>query len=155
EPRVRAFAAMRLWPVPVYGKKYDPRKEATPEDAAASREVARAVAAMLRENNDRDPLLRHAGVLALPHLSNYVDDTKADQSSAVRRAVVLALRRKVSPAIARYLSDQDPSIVAEAARAIHDVPIPDAMQDLSLLAMNQSILSDVIVHRALNAHFRL
>ncbi len=155
EPLVRGFAAMSLKPVPVYGKKYDPRKEAAPEDAAASREVARAVAAMLRENNDRDPFIRHAGVMALTCLSNYLDDIQTDESPAVRRAVVLALRRKASPAIARYLSDQDPSIVAEAARAIHDVPVAGATQELSYLTQKQLHLPEPIIHRALNAHFRL
>src|SRR5256886_6446851 len=75
-PRTRFFAAMSL------GKLG--RREALP-----------AIYAMLRENADQDPYLRHAGVMAL----TWIGDTDAllaaakASSSAVRLAALLAMRR--------------------------------------------------------------
>jgi quinoprotein glucose dehydrogenase len=53
------------------------------------------------------------------------------------------------------LSDPDPRLVAEAARAIHDVPITEALPDLAKLLGSTRRLSDVVLYRALNACFRL
>ena len=56
-----------------------------------------------------------------------------DSSPAVRMGVLLALRRLEDPAVAEFLSDADPSLVLEAARAINDVPIDAAMPRLAAL----------------------
>jgi len=59
---------------------------------------------MLRENADKDPYLRHAGVMAL----TWIGDTDAllaaakDGSSAVRMGVLLALRRLHRDEIATF-----------------------------------------------------
>ena len=56
-----------------------------------------------------------------------------------RMAILLAMRRREDPEIARFLSDVDPLIVLEAARAIHDVPIPAALPGLAKLAVASNV----------------
>src|SRR5262249_40691838 len=53
------------------------------------------------------------------------------------------------------LKDSDESVVLEAARAIHDVPIEAAMPALAALTTNVSIKDPNILNRAVNAHYRL
>jgi quinoprotein glucose dehydrogenase len=134
-PRVRFFTAMGL------GKLG--RREALP-----------AVFAMLRDNADKDPYLRHAAVMAL----NWIGDIDAllaaakDSSSAIRLGAVLALRRMQRGEIALFLKDADPAIVLEAARAINDEPINGAMADLAGLIENPTA-SEPLLRRVLNANF--
>ncbi|HKI72238.1 MAG TPA: PVC-type heme-binding CxxCH protein [Verrucomicrobiae bacterium] len=122
-PRTRFFAAMSL------GKLG--RREALP-----------AIYAMLRENADQDPYLRHAGVMAL----TWIGDTDAllaaakASSSAVRMAALLAMRRLHRDEIAVFLNDTDPAIVLEAARAINDEPINGAMRELARLIGRDTLL---------------
>src|SRR5262249_14598024 len=77
-----------------------------------------------------------------------------DKSTPVRLCILLALRRLGSPEIAKFLTDPEPRLVAEAARSIHDVPIPDAMARLASLS-SKSGMEETTLHRALNPHFRL
>jgi quinoprotein glucose dehydrogenase len=114
----------------------------------------RAVYTLLQENADRDPYIRHGAVMALVGLATADDLPRIkDESSAVPLGVLLALRRLRSPAIRQFLSD--PRLVVEAARAIHDVPIPGALPDLAKLLEGGIHLGDSFLYRALNAHFRL
>ncbi|HEY2250371.1 MAG TPA: HEAT repeat domain-containing protein, partial [Planctomycetaceae bacterium] len=137
ETRVRFFAAQ------AYGKM-------------SSRTQAMPILEMLRENADRDPYLRHAAVMALSRLSlkKFLAGTIADPSASVRMGVLLALRRQASPEVARFLNDASPLIVDEAARAINDVPIADAMPQLAALAGRRG-LSASTLYRVINANFRL
>ena len=84
----------------------------------------------------------------------------------VRMGAVLALRRLQRPEVAQFLHDSDPQIALEAARAIHDVPIPAASFALSEKLpyalwrpethMRAAMAASVpLLRRALNAHFRL
>jgi quinoprotein glucose dehydrogenase len=98
---------------------------------------------LLRRNEDRDVYLRHAAVHALEQMRD--PDALllygADASPAVRRAVVLALRRHEDARVAQFLQDPDPSIVVEAARAIHDLDLRDALPALAALGeANQGVL---------------
>ena len=109
-PRVQFFAAIAL------GKLGRPQ-------------AVEPLLAMLRSSGDKDPYLRHAGVMGLAGVGQDrgVDEAIHDESPAVRMGVLLALRRLRDPEIARFLDDPDPRLVLEAARAIHDVPIEPAM----------------------------
>jgi quinoprotein glucose dehydrogenase len=96
---------------------------------------------LLRANDDRDAYLRHAGVMALASFGD-VDAILAlakDPSAPVRMGALLALRRLARPEIKAFLADSDAAIVYEAARAIHDVPIPGAMAALATLLDNQGV----------------
>jgi quinoprotein glucose dehydrogenase len=82
-----------------------------------------------------------------------LEEAKSD-SPAVRMAVLLTLRRWESPEVARFLDDTDPKIVAEAARAIYDLPIDAALPTLAKMIEREG-LSNAILYRVLNANFRL
>lgn len=115
-PRVRFFAAMAL------GRLQ--HKDAIDD-----------LITMIWENNDRDVYLRHAGVMAL----HWMDDLDrvleyiADESPAIRLAVLLVLRRAGDPRVADFLADPDERLVTEAARAINDLPIDAATAALATL----------------------
>jgi len=138
ENRVRFFAALSL------GK-------------LGHKSAVEALAKVLAENNDADPILRHGAIMGLagcataPQLAELVKNP----SAAVRGGAVVALRRQKSPLVAAYLKDADPSVVLEAARAIHDAPIPDALPALAAVLTNAEIKDTNVLSRAINAHYRL
>ncbi len=86
----------------------------------------------------KDPAITHAATVLLPRLVAInpaamfpglaVLMRHADPN--VRLPVLLAQRRLLMPEIASYLEDPDPRLALEAARAIHDGPIPAAYKDL-------------------------
>ncbi len=104
-PRVRAFAAL----------------------AAARLEAAThlpAVLTMLQENADADPVLRHAGSFAIDRLCltpASFDAVAKHDHAAVRLAAVVALRRRLDPAVARFVRDPSDRVADEAIRAVHDL----------------------------------
>ncbi len=115
-----------------------------------------AVLAMLVENDDRDPMLRHAGIMALAGSGDAAKlaALKKHASPSVRRAVVVALRRLKAAEVVDFLADSDPQVVVEAARAIHDVPLAVGLEPLAKLIQKPSD-NDALMRRVLNANFRL
>ena len=134
-PRVQYFAAMGL------------RKSGLPG-------AFNGIVEFIRKNDDQDPFLRHAGIMALVSLGDRTSLARLeDDMPAVRKAATVAMRRLKLPAVAKFLHDKDPLIVLEAARAINDVPIPAAQPALADL-INQPIDSLPLGFRVLNANFR-
>ena len=118
-------------------------------------EAIPAIIQMLRENDDEDALLRHAGVMALTKLQDItaLQEAATDRSAAVRMASLLAMRRMQRDDIAVFLTDPEPQIVREAARAINDRPIRGAM--LTLADHEPTDWNDhVVVSRVVNANLR-
>ncbi len=115
-----------------------------------------AVVAMLVENADRDPMLRHAGIMALAGSGDVakVAALKKHDSPSVRRAAVVALRRLKAAEVVDFLADSDIQVVVEAARAIHDVPLPVGLEPLAKLIHRPSD-NDALMRRVLNANYRL
>lgn len=120
-----------------------------------------AVRKMLEENNNQDPYLRHAGVMAWVGM-NDIASLKAcasDKSLSVRLAAVVALRRLQSEAVKMFLEDKHIIVVRETVRAIHDdFSIPGALPNLARLLMHlpENMRKDeAIVRRAINANMRL
>ena len=115
-----------------------------------------ALLGLLRENNDADAYLRHAAVIGLTGTKKPEDLMKAvaDPSAAVRRGVVLALRRLARPEVATFLNDPDRSIATEAGLAIYEAPIPAALPDLAALAGKPG-LTEALARRAINAANRV
>jgi len=118
--------------------------------------------ALLRATGTSDPVLRHAGVMALAECAPEASLVKAAAhvSPDVRMGACLALRRKANPRIVAFLLDTDPLIVVEAARAIHDVPIDGALSALAGVIEMPEYLPGVLqgnalVRRVLNANNRL
>jgi quinoprotein glucose dehydrogenase len=137
EARVRFFAALAL-------------------SRLGRKEVLRPVLTMLEENADKDAYLRHAGVMALARTQDQkvLLTAAKDGSVSVRLGVLLALRRLASPEVARFLSDPEPNLVLEAARAINDVPINKGLPKLAAL-IRRTGLPEPLLYRTLNANFRL
>lgn len=94
------------------------------------------VVRMLEENNDRDPYLRHAGVMFLTLARTPAENLalKTHRSEAVRVAAVVALRRQGAVQVQEFLNDPSPVVVLEAARAIYDEPIAGGFEALAHLA---------------------
>jgi quinoprotein glucose dehydrogenase len=139
-PRVRFFAAQSL------GKLK--HKPAVP-----------ALFTVLAENKDADPWLRHACVAALARIgdADAVQAKAAGASASVRLAVVLVQRRLGDRRVAQFLADADPLVRAEAARAVHDLPMEDQYPALAKLLPKLSAATDddATVRRAVSAAFRL
>lgn len=117
EPRVRYHAAMSLGSIK--------NTEAIP-----------FLVGLLMENNGRDRHLQHAASTALWKIGDRAQlvELAAHPMGAVRMGALLALRRTNDPALERMLFDEDLGIAVEAARAVHDKPIPEAMAALGALA---------------------
>ncbi len=150
-PRARSLAAIALGKI-------------------GSKEAAPALFQVLREANNMDPVLRHAAAFGLAGAGDVTALTAAtsDSSTAARLGAVVALRRLRNPAVAKFLADADPLVVAEAARAINDESIDSALPELAALAARPAQLlahpegtaerpgpRDAILRRVLNANFRL
>ncbi len=118
--------------------------------------AAPALLAALSANNNDDAFLRHALVMGLVGGENRAALTAAitDSSPAVRLGVLLALRRLKSLEVARFLSDSDSYISREAAIAINDAPINEALPALAAL-LDRNLTDEPVLFRAINAHFRL
>ena len=137
-PRVRAAAALALGRIG--------HKPALP-----------AVVDLLRENNDRDVFLRHAGMMAL------VGITDADalvalgkhESPSVRLAALLALRRAGDARLAGFLADTQPGLVTEAARAIYDARVDAALPALADLIDTVSHPDPALLRRVIGANRQL
>lgn len=137
EPRVRFFAAQALGKLGL--------KEAVP-----------ALIAMRMLGNDSDPYVRHAAAVSLAALSDEAGLVAAggNESYPIRTVALLALRRQHSPEVARFLTDKNPQLIVEAARAIHDGNIPAAWPQLAALAERRGLPESVRV-RAVNANYLL
>ncbi len=116
---------------------------------------------VLRQNKDADPHLRHACVVALERIgdADAVAAKAKDASASVRLAVVLVQRRLKDQRIATALDDADWFIRAEAARAIHDVPMDDLMPKLAALLpkLGEKPIpdGDPLVRRCISAAYRI
>lgn len=94
------------------------------------------LAALIWENADEDPFLRHAAVMGLVGMDapDKIHELAADQYSQNRMAAVLVMRRMNDPQLARLLHDPDLRVATEAARAVNDLPIVEAQPALAALA---------------------
>jgi putative heme-binding domain-containing protein len=113
---------------------------------------------LIEQNKDEDVYIRHAAVLAISRIGQVdpIASLSTSTNRSLRIAAVLVLRRLSSPEVARFLTDSDMYIVAEAARAIHDdLSIPAALPALAATLSNRSITSEVILRRAINACLRV
>ncbi len=117
--------------------------------------------AMLAENNDADPIVRHGAIMMMAGVARRDVDAQgqlsklsADPRFSVRIAACVALRKLASPQIAAFLYDDDTRVVVEAARAIYDVPIEAAISELAALIESASF-PDELVRRVINANLRI
>jgi len=85
---------------------------------------------------DADPVWRTVAAAALARhpQGGEAAGWKSDADPSVRTVALLALRRRSDPAVSAFLSDPEPMLVVEAARAINDTPIVSALPALAELA---------------------
>lgn len=148
DPEVRAQAA-RVLGDPAQAKAFESLVECLADESSRVRyhaamslgrigdpAAAPYLVAMIAENDDRDRFLRHAGVVALADLGdrNTMEEMASSPAASLRRAAVLVMRRLGDPSVERLLFDPDPRIRTEAARAVHDLPIPESMPALASIA---------------------
>ncbi len=135
-PRVRSFAAMAVGKVGY--------KAAVPQ-----------LGALLESNDNKDPYMRHAVVYGLEQMDDLdaVLTLAKHPAPSVRLGVLLVLRRTKDGRIARFLQDENPTLIAEAIRAIHDEGITGA--ELALAEHLRDYIgasSDVVLPSLLNFH---
>lgn len=141
-PRVRFFAAI------VAGKRKMIAEYGT-------------ICDLLRENNNRDVYLRHAGIYALEHMAvatpNILSALVTDNSPAVRLAATIALRRLKSQEIAPYINDPDPKVSDEAIRAVCDTDMLALRPQVASLLDNlgQREWTPFMLRRLIHNAFRL
>lgn len=114
-----------------------------------------AIVSMLEMNNDEDVYLRHAGAIAMARIDDEeaVADLNTHSSRAVRIAAVVALKNLKSPAVERFLADDDEFIVTNAARAISDDEyIEEAIPALARILDQERFMNEPLIRRAINAN---
>jgi quinoprotein glucose dehydrogenase len=89
--------------------------------------------AVVKDNDDKDEYLRHGVIQGMIEIgdADVVYAFANSESPAVRRAVVLALRRFKDGRIGTFLKDTDLSIAVETVQAINDNYIEGARKDLA------------------------
>jgi quinoprotein glucose dehydrogenase len=154
EPRVRAAAAI------AYGR-FD--RHVTSVTPGGELDKYGPLFDLLESNADADPYLRHAAVMGLVGAAGGNDGRLWDawtlarknyDTPAVRLGVALALRRLKSDKVAEFLADDDPKVVAEAARAVYDERLASAYPRLAEFADKPS-QPDPVAYRALAANYVL
>lgn len=124
-------------------------------------EFVPALLRLLNLNANKDPVLRHSASFALASVpSKELIAAAKDASPAAKLGIVVALRRQLSPEVEAFLNDAEPAVVLEAARAIHDEPINEAMPQLASLAESplpsgDKSYVDALLRRVLSANYRL
>ena len=122
-----------------------------------------AVLEMIKMNGNEDPVLRHAGVMALLGTSNdqYLSSLVRNESDAIRHAAVIALRRMGSQKVVGFLGDTNLKIADDAIRAIHDTqieearPVISALLDDEWLGTPQRPVTRMILRRLIHSAFRI
>ncbi len=139
-PRVQMFAARAL------GRVH--HEAAIPE-----------LFALAERANEGDAFVRHEVVTALASMQQRepVLARRLDASRAVRAVVLLVLREWKADELADFLHDADPALATEAARAIHDLPLPSLLPQLAALAPVVALQPspEALIRRVMSANLKL
>ena len=157
-PRVRAVAATR------YGQLIAAATVANAPPQFPGSQVAKFAPLfdLLSANHDQDVYLRQAAVEGLVRGSESGHDlynawklggAKYDVP-AVRMGIVLALRKLQGEQLTQFLTDADPKVAIEAARAVYDAHVEKAMPAVAKLAETPN-LAEPVAYRAAAANYRL
>lgn len=136
--RVRYFAAIAL-------------------GALRDRDATERIVELIAGDAGRDAYLRHAGIMGLVGCASQAElcGLRSHERLDVRLAAVVALRKRGAAALHCFLDDEDPLVVLEAARAIHDEPLPAATTQLAqVLTRPQTRDLEPLLRRALYANVR-
>lgn len=120
-----------------------------------------ALVKLLEENADKDAVLRHSGVMGLLGCADVktIAGLKTNASPSVRVAAVVALRRLERPEVSQFLADANGGVILAAARAISEIPIPQALPALAALQPDFGKLAaeqrPALARRILSANYHL
>ena len=120
-----------------------------------------SLVALLEKNSDADTYLRHGaiqGLISIARASMSVDGLMAHASHpspAVRRGLVIALRRLKSDQIAAFVSDSNHAIAIEAIQAINDDYIEGARPSVAHAVDFLGKSSPMVDYRIINSIYRL
>jgi len=135
------------------------QSEKTAQKTAQSSSALAAILQRIEANANQDPALRHAAIRFLTQSADEKSIVRLQDSGNldVRRAAVAALRNRRSEKVAEFLRDAETIVVAEAAMAIHDGPIPVAQDELAALieVPDLPLDSEPLLRRVLSAGFRI
>jgi quinoprotein glucose dehydrogenase len=84
------------------------------------------VSQMIKENADKDTVLRHAGVMAIDGMCKSPAALQAlgkNENSSIRLAVVITQRRRADANVVEFIQDKSPVVADEAIRAIYDMSL--------------------------------
>ncbi len=96
---------------------------------------------MLQENADVDPVLRHAGSMAIDGMCKTAEQLDAaikHESASVRLAAVITLRRRADASVERLVQDPSTLVADEAIRAINDKDLKSARPAVAALIDSRS-----------------
>ena len=114
---------------------------------------------LLRGAAEDNTYLRHSAIVLAAGCLTDADlvSLAKHKSELIQKVAVVALRRRSSPAAAKFLNSPHEHVVAEAALAIHDDwTIPDALPALAAsLEKTPWVENRSIILRAINANFHL
>ena len=94
------------------------------------------VCQMLKDNSDKDPVLRHAGVMAIDGMcksSEALLDLGKNENDSIRLAVVLVQRRRSDVNVAQFIHDKSPVVADEAIRAVYDLSLDTVRPNVAAL----------------------
>jgi len=119
-----------------------------------------ALLGALDANGDRDPFLRHALVHGLELMAepDAVIDGVAGRGRSARVGAVLALRRLGHGGVAQFLNDPDPGVAIEAARAVYDLSLGEALPALARKldrSPEPAVMVEPFMRRAIEANVLL
>ncbi|MGM0505641.1 MAG: HEAT repeat domain-containing protein [Bacteroidota bacterium] len=112
---------------------------------------------VVRNHGDEEIYLERAAAIALARIGDPdpLVELSGDPSRSVRAAALVALRRLNHPGVIRFLQDEDPALVRDAARAINDeTQIQNGLEPLSSMLESNSD-DEPLLRRAINASFYL
>jgi HEAT repeat protein len=120
------------------------------------KEVLPQLLIMIREEGSHDPYLRHAYVDALLGMNDFeaIEKVAGASSPEQRMVALLAMRQLARPEIARFLNDEEPLLVREAAMAIIDENITGALSPLAGM-IDKPSGDEALTCRILDANFRV
>ncbi len=97
------------------------------------------VCQMIKENADKDPVLRHAGVMAIDGMCRSSEALRAlgkNENNSIRLAVVITQRRRTDAQVVEFIKDKSPVVADEAIRAIYDRSLDGARPAVAALLDN-------------------
>ncbi|MEX1212525.1 MAG: HEAT repeat domain-containing protein [Balneolaceae bacterium] len=113
---------------------------------------------VVRRFGDENVYLERAAAIALSRIGepDPLVALSGDTSRPVRAAALVALRRLNHPGVVRFLDDEDPALVRDAARAINDeTMIQEGLDPLSAMLVESHSEDEPLLRRAINASFYL